>query len=497
MTKPTKKLAHTMYQNPVDSQQTELPFENFTTPFGQKLNANNKWVKLSEQIPWASFEAQYANLFSTGKGAPAIPFRTALGALIVKEKLGLSDRDTVEEITENPYIQYFIGLPKFQLDAPFDASMMTHFRKRIDLALIKNLSEEIVGSVQSETIEDIPPKQEAPNHQGKLLLDATCTPSDIRYPTDLSLLNEAREKTEKIIDVLWNGFASEDGELKPRTYRRRARKDFLLVSKMKKCSASKIRKSIRKQLEYIKRNLATIKDLKARVSLTELSKRDYRNLLVVSELYRQQREMYRHHTRSTANRIVSISQPHVRPIIRGKAASPVEFGAKISVADVDGFVYLDRLEWEAYHEGADLILQAEAYRSRFGFWPESIHADKAYTNRTNRTWCKERGIRLSGPKLGRPPKETEENKAELREQRKQDRQDEVDRIEIEGKFGIAKRRYGLGRIMAKLKGTSETMIGLTMLVMNLDKILRDLFVLIWNLILHRKWMRENEELVME
>ena len=167
----------------------------------------------------------------------------------------------------------------------------------------------------------------------------------------------------------------------------------------------------------------------------------------------------------------NISQPHVRPIVRGKAKSPVEFGAKISVALVDGFGFVDRINWEAYNESGDLKTQVERYRQRYGFYPESVHADKIYRTRENRQYCKANGIRLSGRPLGRPKTPTTANAEELKREKRQMVQDEIDRIAIEGKFGQGKRRFSLDRIMAKLAGTSETVIMVAFLVMNLEKIL--------------------------
>jgi hypothetical protein len=150
----------------------------------------------------------------------------------------------------------------------------------------------------------------------------------------------------------------------------------------------------------------------------------------------------------------------------------VEFGAKLSVSVIAGKVYLDKLSWDAYNESGDLKAQAEAYKARTGYYPESIHADKIYRTRGNLRYCKTLGIRLSGATLGRPPASEEDRKERLRVQRA----DEIDRIEIEGKFGTGKRRYSLSRIMTKLKDTSEHAIALVFLVMNLDKILRDLLL---------------------
>ncbi len=193
--------------------------------------------------------------------------------------------------------------------------------------------------------------------------------------------------------------------------------------------------------------------------------------MVIHTLYEQQHGMYKLRSHRCADRIVSISQPHVRPIVRGKVSQRVEFGAKISASHVDGFIMLDRFSWDAYNETTDLSVQAEAFRQRFGHYPSSIHADKIYQTRTNRTWCKERSIRLSGKPLGRP---RERSKEEWLQQR----QDEIDRIPIEGKFGNAKRKGTLQRVMAKLAVTSRTVVTIGLIALNLDALLRFLRALI-------------------
>jgi hypothetical protein len=135
-------------------------------------------------------------------------------------------------------------------------------------------------------------------------------------------------------------------------------------------------------------------------------------------------------------------------------------------------VFLDRLSWDSYNESVDLIGQIEEYHRRFGHYPESVHCDKIYRTRANRKYCSGHAIRMSGPPLGRPPKVTSENVGELKAKKQQQRQDELDRIPIEGKFGQGKRRFGLGRIMAKLAETSETVMAIIFIVMNLEKWLK-------------------------
>ncbi|MBD3278215.1 MAG: transposase [Candidatus Aegiribacteria sp.] len=193
-----------------------------------------------------------------------------------------------------------------------------------------------------------------------------------------------------------------------------------------------------------------------------------RKLLVISEVYRQQNEMYYAKKRKIPHRIVSISQPHVRPIKRGKAAANWEFGPKISIGMTDGYTTIHRIGWDNFNESGDLTAQADDYRRVHGVYPESIHADKIYRNRANLKFCRENGIRLSGPPLGRPPKD----EAVRRALHRQWREDEQVRNAVEGKFGEAKRAYSLGRLKTKLKGTSETVISMVFLVMNMRNLLR-------------------------
>ena len=469
----------------------QLKFGNFYLPFSGHLRSDNRWVILAGQIPWQQIEQTYGELFCEDNGCPALSARIALGALIIKERLGTSDRETVEQIRENPYLQYFLGLMEYQDKPPFDHSMMTHFRKRFDKDMLSDINEKIVEAAMQDTQDSgvDPPDdkkdvKEPPSNEGKMIVDATCTPADITYPTDLSLLNEAREKSEDIIDAMHEPFK---GILKkPRTYRQKARKAYLAVAKQKKPGAKKIRKAIGQQLRYLRRNLGHIDRMAGEGLLFYLSKRMYRLLPVIKELYRQQLWMYENRTHSIADRIVSIYQPHVRPMVRGKAKSPVEFGAKVSISLVRGFSFVERIDWDSYNESCDLIEQIKRYKQRFGFYPESVHVDKIYRTRENRRFCKKHGIRISGSPLGRPIHESEQ----LKEQRKLQRQDELDRIAVEGKFGQGKRRFSLSRIMTKLAMTSEVSIVVSFIVMNLEKILSGVlsflfFVLLW--LLTRLW----------
>ena len=313
---------------------------------------------------------------------------------------------------------------------------------------------------------------------GRLILDATVAPQAIAYPTDINLLNESREIAEKIIDVLSKETAIKK---KPRTYRERARGDYLSIVKRRKPTSQTRRKGVREQLQYVQRNLKHINEMLGKLPNQKipLSHKLLRKYWVIGQVYEQQNEMYREKKKKCDNRIVSISQPQVRPIVRGKANKSAEFGAKLSVSlTKSGIATVDRIGWDAFNESEDLKMQVERYKELHGHYPESVLADPIYGTAKNRKWLAEKGIRYCGKPLGRPRKETSENKAELAQEKKQRQAEYRERIPIEGKFGQGKNGYGLGYIRAKTARTSEAWINSIFLVMNLLVLERAFLLLI-------------------
>ena len=455
---------------------------------GVKLDPENQWLKLAALTPWDEIEAQYAQYFARSvTGNPAKSSRMAVGTLIIKERYGFSDEDVVEEIRMNPYLQYYIGMPAFTHEAPFDASTITRFRKRVTPQMLREINDIVIERAQTpkdpEASPDDPPdntpptdgqtpstrtnprSESEPANEGTMILDATCAPQNIRYPTDMSLLNEGREKLEAMIDGTHTaGFTQEK---KPRMYRKRARWDYLRYARNRKPGLKLLRKSLRKQLGYIARDLGYLDQI-LKQHPNALSSKQQNVLSVIRTLYRQQLEMYEGHTHTIKDRIVSISQPHVRPIVRGKARADTEFGAKVEASLVNGYARIEKLSWDAFNEGSTLQESVERFKADTGLYPRCILADKIFRTRENLDYCKKHQIRLSGPKLGRPPKD----EALAREQRQIEREESGERSAIEGWFGIGKRRYTLGCIMTRLQHTSEVSIHVIVLTMNLFRKLR-------------------------
>ena len=481
----------------------QMSFTDFNQPAGMQMNPENRWVKKAASIPWYDIEIKYAALFPSETGMPAKPLQTALGSLMIQKKYDYSDRELVEQIKENPYYQYFIGLPGYSYEAPFAPSLLVEFRKRLTDDILEDINEMMIqfnlpenndddsdNNSSTGGREDSKNEESQSENKGTLILDATCAPQNISYPQDINLLNEARENIESIIDDICYTY----NFYKPRMYRKNARKDYLNLAKCKKRTKKKIRNAIKQQLQYIRRDLGYV-DMFVFANGVVLSEKQAKRLAVITELYEQQKYMYDNNVHSVKDRIVSISQPYIRPIVRGKAKAPVEFGAKLDMSiDENGFARLERLSFDAYNEADVLITAIERYRKRTGRYPQRVLVDQIYRNRNNRAFCKSKGIRISGPALGRPKKEP------TPEERKTAYSDNTDRIEVERGFSLAKRCCGLGLIRTKLDTTTRCSIALSILVLNLEKMargsLRRLLGLLYGIILGLLTPKNNLTIVL-
>lgn len=463
-----KRAPSPMYVSP-----SQLTLDCFKTPFDNQLLSTNRWVVMARVIPWDDICGLYLKHVGISDiGRPPLSPRVVIGSVMIKHLLNLDDREVVAQISENMYMQYFLGYSSFTPEEPFDASLFVEFRKRLGIENVNAINERIVALKTSlETSKtNVAPEFSGNNeniagddgqgscaeceNRGKVIFDATACPQDIAFPTDLNLLSDAREKTEELIDKLYN---PELHEKKPRTYRKVARRRYLLTARKKVKSVKEIRKAVGSQLRFVRRNLNSIEKLLDAYPSIPLKPADHKYLLVVNTLYQQQKKMYTERVHSIEDRIVSIHQPHVRPIVRGKVQAKVEFGPKIHLSLIDGISFLDELSWDAFNEGSHMMKYVEKYRVRFGCYPREVLVDQIYCTRENRAALKEKGIKLRAKPLGRPsavPIHVSPG----------------ERNPIEGKFGQAKTGYGLNRIRARLQNTSESWIASIILVLNLVKL---------------------------
>jgi hypothetical protein len=484
--KPKNLAAHRKY-SPV----SQMALPGFETPFVKQLDPENRWVKFSGIIPWDEVVSLYEKTLRRNTGRPPVNGRVVMGAMIIKHYCDFSDEETILNIQENMYMQYFCGYSSYDPTPAFDSSLFVEIRERLGLAgisamndaiakaekanqpSIKDMDEENTPQATEKDIEnkdienkDIENKETKSTgdesvdnaivtNKGRVLYDATACPQEIAYPTDLNLLNDCRQKSELMIDILYK---KSDLKVKPRTYRQDARKDYLKTAQKKSKNKNEIHVAVGKQLRYLKRNFGTITKLLDLLGKEiPLDARMLKYYWVIQCCYEQQLKMYETKTHTIADRIVSIHQPHVRPIVRGKANAKVEFGSKINLSMVDGISYIDELSWDAFNEGTHLMDYIEQYKKRHGFYPKEVLADKIYCTRENRKKLKDLSIILIAKPLGRPKAVPEQHVSP------------GERNPIESKFGQGKRGYGMDKIRAKLKSTSEAWVAMIVLVLNLVK----------------------------
>jgi len=466
---------------------------------------------LAHLMPWTELTNIYAESMSDF-GRPGINPRIIIGSIIIKVRLDLSDEETLDQIRENMYMQYFLGYSEYKDEYAFDASLFVSIRERMGKELMDRMNTVIIRQGmkleekkvrRKKSIDKQPPTASTPGTtnkesignpadqtkgffedesqntaeeepllwSGSLILDATVSDQYIKYPTDVELLQDCRQKSEDIIDVLHQ---SSEEKRKPRTYREKARKQFLNFAKKKKHSRQSIHKARGQQIRYLRRNFKTIQRLLDGLEGREfpLSGQMLKDYWVIQEIYRQQFQMHESKEMRCDDRIVSILQPYVRPIVRGKQGKNVEFGSKSLIGLVgEGYVQMENMQWDGYNEGTLVIASVENYKRVFGYYPEVVIGDRIFITRNNKRELDAMGIRLSGKQLGR------KNEEQKREENKQMIKDQKKRVLVEGKFGQGKNAYGLNQIRMRTRRTSESMVMSIYFVMNLIRYAKE--VLFW------------------
>lgn len=492
--------------------QHQLSLTGFKTPFEQSLLPTNRWVVLSQVIPWDDLAKVYHRQMSSDLGRGSVNTRLVIGVLIIKHMLKLDDREVLATLQENVYLQYFVGFSSFQTKIAFDPSLLVTLRKRMGVTEFDEWSMSVIEQIEllenaeianEEPLQDIDKKDNAdiaempedsvnkgentPKMAEKeaaiglkdtLIIDTTVAEQKIKYPTDIDLLNNVRELTETLIDIFYEASPLED---KPRTYRKIARKDYLNAALKRKKTRKEIRKAIKKQLNYVERNIKTINALWDILVQNNLPipfqksayKALYKKWLVCQEIYRQQKEMIDGNVRYCQHRIVSIDQPHVRPIVRGKDAKHIEFGSKVALSVVNGTNRIFRISWDAYNDGIDLIGQVEAYKKQYNRYPKLVLADKIYMTKANRAFLKKHNIQHRGQPLGRPKKDKKDKNGNKVNPFTHIQQQEANqRNHVEGQFGTAKEAYDLNKVRAKTTATSESWIANVFFILNIIKLLK-------------------------
>ncbi|MBO7506496.1 MAG: transposase [Paludibacteraceae bacterium] len=252
--------------------------------------------------------------------------------------------------------------------------------------LLDDIALELAGKLKIQELQNVLAEMWKPYMKGldTMYTDATCYESEMRYPTDQKLLWECIEKGYALM-----------------------------------CEASLF------------------------------SERENQTIAVITTVYRQQHNHFRSGDarESIPNRIVSVNKPYVRPIVRGKEAKNVEFGAKCNNILVDGISFIEKLSFNAFNEGTRLPHCIKMHKRLFGVDVKKIGGDTSYAGNTNRELCTSNGIHTSFVQKGKRAKEKRE-KDFVREDLAR-----VRATTMEGSFGTQKEHYSMRRIKARMKMT--------------------------------------------
>ena len=316
--------------------------------------------------------------------------------------------------------------------------------------LLDDIMMELAGKLKIQQQQDLLAEMWKPYMKDldTMYTDATCYESEMRYPTDPKLLWEGIEKSYTIMCE----FSSRLKLHRPRTKYLDVQKANLTYRKQRRRTKSQTRKMTRRLLDLLGKILKEIRRMErenngADKSLTIREKGD---LDIITKMYRQQKNHFQSKDcrESIKDRIVSISKPYVRPIVRGKEVKSVEFGAKVNNILVDGISFIEKLSFNAFNEGTRLVHCLKMHKRLFGVEAKKVGGDTGYAGTENRDYCKANGIQTSFVKRGRPFSEEKKEKDDVRQELAR-----VRATAMEGSFGTQKEHYDLKRVKARTKQT--------------------------------------------
>ena len=361
--------------------------------------------------------------------------------MFLKAYTGLSAPKLMDQLNANIHYQLFCGI------RICSRNPLTNYKLIDDIAL--ELSSRLKIQNQQEALAEA--WKPYMKNLDTLYTDATCYESAMRYPTDAKLLWECIEKAYPMMC----GASRELGVHRMRTKYLDVSRDNMAYVKQRRHTQKRTRRIIRRLLDLLGKILAELRRLDRENPCAGLfSKRQLSEIETITKIYRQQRN---HHESGNAresipNRIVSVSKPYVRPIVRGKEIKKVEFGAKCNNIQVDGISFIEKLSFNAFNEGTRLVHCVKLAGKLFGEKITRLGGDCSYSGNENRSFCSGRGIEASFSQKGRK-RESATPASTIKKELAR-----VRATAMEGSFGTQKEHDGLKRINGRIKKTEILII---------------------------------------
>jgi IS5 family transposase len=438
-----------MYTKESEEHQFSFTHDWFVVP---EVDENHELIKIAKAIDWVSISEKLSRFYCVDNGRPAKPSRAKVGLLILKHLYHYSDVELADLIKRDIYAQYLCDVSLKEAKNFINPSTLSKFRKQIGVEGVKLIEQEVFLSLQRTKL----------LKGRRLVCDTTVVPSDIAYPTDVSLLNKVRQKAVQYLET-----AKQFGAKTFRTYKRAARKVFITYQKIRHHTTQSRRRVQRKLLQFSRRNIRQLKEAmeiiaanthEAADNVKDKFIKETQNFLnTAGKILTQQKDVYQ--GIPVKERIVSVHQPHIRPMVRGKYPVEVEFGPKILLNLKNKCLFLEDLNFANISDANLLGTAIDAHKERFGAYPSQLSADRGFWSKENYRIAEEKNI----------SKIAIENKGKssyLIHKPFRERMRRL-RCSIEAKISLAKRKYGLDRIRYHIAGGEEMWIRLGLMAMNL------------------------------
>ena len=432
-----EKLLIQMYYNPLFLQTPSVQEAVFYDTDLGRLHRSIPFKELASKIP-------SPRGVKSGRGRkPFLKVEGGIALLVLKHYTGLSDEMLIERLNTDWCLQYFcsvqLGLRKIK-DRNLVSWWRCYMAKHLDLQ-----------KLQAVLIQHWKPLMD---QQHVTMMDATVYESNIRYPTDTKLLWESIEKVYALLTKKRKGLKLR----RSRSNYTKHKKEYLNFQKRRKKSRRKEKKLRKQLLKYLVRSLEILKQLQNKYGF-RYSGKEAKQIQTIEKIKEQQHDLLYGNVQSVKHRIVSLHQPHVRPIIRGKEVKPVEFGAKVHKVQVGGLSFIEHLSYDNFNEGTRLKQSVAFHQKHFGKLSQ-LAADAIYATNENRRYCTALNIATSFLAKGKQGK-LQQQKSVMRSALST-----IRATVLEGSFGNEKNHYLLNKIKARSKDTEVCWIFFGMLTAN-------------------------------
>jgi hypothetical protein len=408
--------------------------------------------ELYQAIPFDALATQIpmpAHSMSGRGRKPWFDIKGAIGLIILKHYLGISDALLIERINTDWSMQMFCGITLHPAERIADTNLPSYWRgyigKHLDIAALQQQLAIYWKPYMSET------------NIG--MQDATCYESRIAFPTDIKLLWQSCNE----IYLLLGSLRKQLRLRKSRCNYDKQRNVYLHYQKSRKKTRRQEKKMRKKLLKFLLRLTETLEQLRTKHKIVLTSKQN-KIVKTVLKVYEQQHQRAYGDNSSIQDRIVSLRKPYVRPIIRGKESKPVEFGAKVNKLLVDGISFIEHISFDAFNESTRFTQGVHLQRKLFG---KCTHhsADAIYATNKNRKYCTKEKITTNFIPKGKQKLQHIEQSKIMRTQLNKQRS-----TVLEGSFGNDKNHYLLQKINARNRDTEVCWIFFGMLTANASKI---------------------------